>query len=114
MLKLLNNLIKQVLKKERVKGEINLVLTNDKEIHKLNKRYREKDKPTDVLSFYMGEEGIIGDIAISTETARKNAPRFGNTYKQELKRLVIHGALHLLGYDHGRKMKHAEEIYQKL
>ena len=114
MLKSLNNLIKQILKKEKVKGKVNLRLTNDQEIKQLNKQYRKKDKPTHVLSFYMGEEGIIGDIAISTETAKKNAPRFGNTYEQELRRLVIHGTLHLLGYDHGRKMEHAEKIYQKL
>ncbi|MEE8638760.1 MAG: rRNA maturation RNase YbeY, partial [Candidatus Margulisiibacteriota bacterium] len=61
----------------------------------------------------MGENGVLGDIAISKETTQKNAKRFGVSYKNELKRLVIHGILHLLGYDHGRKMRDAEEVYQK-
>jgi probable rRNA maturation factor len=107
-------LIDKILKKEKAKGKINLVLINDRQIRKLNKRYRKKDKPTDVLSFEMGEDGIIGDIAISTETTQRNAKRYGVTYKRELKRLVVHGVLHLLGYDHGERMRNAEETYQKL
>ena len=107
-------LIKNILKKERAKGKINLVLMSDKEIRKLNRKFREKNKATDVLAFPMREEGILGDIAVSSETAKKNANRFGIEYKDELKRLVIHGVLHLLGYKHGRKMTNAEKIYQKL
>jgi probable rRNA maturation factor len=109
-----DKLVKQILKRERAKGKVNIVLMNDLEIHKLNKKYRKKDKPTDVLSFKMGEEGIIGDIAISTETTKKNAKSYGVTYKEELKRLVIHGVLHLLDYEHSEEMRDAEEIYQKL
>lgn len=108
------SLIRRILKREKAKGKINLILINDREIRKLNKQYRKKDKPTDVLAFPMGEEGILGDIAISFETAQRNAKRFGVPYRRELKRLVIHGVLHLLGYDHGRRMRDAEEIYQKL
>lgn len=107
-------MIKSILKKEKAKGEVNLILVGDKEIHRLNKKFRKKDKPTDVLAFPMGEEGILGDIAISTETTKRNAKHYGVSYKQELKRLVIHGVLHLVGYDHGRKMSNAEKIYQKL
>jgi len=111
---LFNRLIKSILKKEKAEGKVNLVLVGDQEIHRLNKKFRKKDKPTDVLAFPMGEEGILGDIAISTETTKRNATRYGVSYRQELKRLVIHGVLHLVGYDHGRKMRDAEEIYQKL
>ena len=108
------DLIRKVLKAEKAKGKINLRLMKDKEIRELNRKFRKKDKPTDVLAFPMGEEGVLGDIAISTETAKRNAKRYGVGYDQEMKRLVIHGALHLLGYDHGRKMRRAEEIYQEL
>ena len=107
-------LIRKILTKEKQKGKINLVLVGDKEIHKLNRDFRHKDKPTDVLAFPMNEDGVLGDIAISVDTTKKNARRYGVTYRQELKRLVIHGVLHLLGYDHGKKMRHAEEIFQKL
>ncbi len=107
------NLIKRISKAEKAEGKINLVLMNDREIRKLNAKFRKKDKATDVLAFPMGEDGILGDIAISTETTRRNAKCFGVSYKDELKRLVIHGVLHLLGYDHGRKMRNAEKVYQK-
>ena len=108
-----DSLIKKILKKEKIKGKINLVLVDDKEIRRLNKEFRKKDRATDVLSFLMDEDGIIGDIAISVETAEKNAKRFAVSYRREMKRLVVHGVLHLLGYTHGRKMRDAEEIYQK-
>jgi probable rRNA maturation factor len=108
------DLIKRILKAEKAKGRVNLVLMKDKKIKELNRRFRKKNKPTDVLAFPMNEEGVLGDIAISTETARRNAKRFGVSYEQEMKRLVIHGVLHLLGYDHGRKMRRAEENYQEL
>jgi probable rRNA maturation factor len=109
-----DKLIKRILKKEEVLGSINVILIGDKEIRELNRKFRGKDKATDVLAFPMGEEGILGDIAISTETARRNAKNFGVKYKGELKRLVIHGALHLLGYKHNKEMRHAEKVYQKL
>ena len=107
-------LIRKILTREKQQGKINLILVSDKDIHRLNRDFRHKDKPTDVLAFPMNEDGILGDIAISEETTRKNAQRYGVTYRQELKRLVIHGVLHLLGYDHGKKMRHAEKICQKL
>ena len=109
-----DKLIKRILKKEEVKGAVTLILVGDPEIRELNRKFRHKNKATDVLAFPMGEEGILGDIAISTETAQRNAVRFKVTYKAELKRLIVHGVLHLLGYEHGRKMRNAEEIYEKL
>ncbi|MDD5382843.1 MAG: rRNA maturation RNase YbeY [Candidatus Margulisbacteria bacterium] len=114
MLRSLKNLIKKILRSEKRTGEVNLVLMGDAEIRRLNRRFRHKDKATDVLAFPLGEDGILGDIAISTETAKKNAVKYGNRYQQELKRLVVHGVLHLLGYDHGKRMSRAEKIYQKL
>jgi probable rRNA maturation factor len=105
-------LIKKIIRGEKKKGEIDLSFVADKKIHELNKKFRKKDKPTDVLSFnYDGK--ILGDVIISRETTRRNAKKYGVTYNDEVKRLVIHGTLHVLGYDHGRRMKHAEEIYSK-
>ncbi|MFH1576227.1 MAG: rRNA maturation RNase YbeY [Candidatus Margulisiibacteriota bacterium] len=110
-----------ILKKEKGQGlpagrhgRINLVLVDDQRIRQLNHQFRHKDKPTDVLAFPMNEDGVLGDIAISVPTTRRNAKRYGVSYQAELKRLVVHGVLHLLGFEHGRKMRHAEEIYQKL
>lgn len=105
-------LIKKIIKGEKKQGEIDLSFVADRKIHELNKKFRKKDRPTDVLSFnYDGK--ILGDVIISRETTRRNAKKYGVAYHDEVKRLVIHGTLHVLGYDHGRRMRHAEEIYSK-
>jgi len=110
---LFNPLIKKILKKEGVRGRINLELMDDRRIRELNRRFRKIDRATDVLSFPLGEDGILGDIAISEAAARRSAKRYKVEYRDELKRLVVHGVLHILGYDHGEEMKSAEKIYQK-
>jgi probable rRNA maturation factor len=85
----------------RVRGTVSLVLTGDRTVHGLNLKYRGKDKPTDVLSFPgPGDEGGLGDIVISVETAARNARSLGRTLPQELDLLALHGFLHVLGYDH--------------
>lgn len=114
MLNIYKKLINKIIKKEGQQGSINLLLVDDQKIQQLNRDYRYKDKATDVLAFPMGEDGVLGDMAISLDTAKRNAKRFGVSYNTEMKRLVVHGTLHLLGYDHGKEMRHAEEIYQKL
>jgi probable rRNA maturation factor len=82
-------------------GEVALVLTGDRAVRALNRRYRGKDKPTDVLSFPgPGGELGLGDIVISVETAARNAKEYGRTLPQELDILALHGFLHVLGYDH--------------
>ena len=90
--------------------EISVLFCNDAFIQELNKEYRNIDAPTDVLSFesgdeYTDEDGKVwlsmGDIIISVETVSKNAAYFGVSQNEELKRLLIHGTLHLNGYDHG-------------
>ena len=90
--------------------EISVLFCNDAFIQELNKEYRNIDAPTDVLSFesgdeYTDEDGKVwlsmGDIIISVETVPKNAAYFGVSQNEELKRLSIHGTLHLNGYDHG-------------
>ncbi len=83
-----------------------LTITGDSEINAMNLQYRGKDKPTDVLSFpQIGDDQdpvvqSLGDIVISLDTTRRQAPKYGNTFGEELLRLLIHGTLHLLGHDH--------------
>ena len=86
--------------------EINVEITDNSEIQKLNKEFRGKDVPTDVLSFPMDEINpenglcMLGDIAISIEKAKEQSLEFNQTLERELMFLAIHATLHLLGYDH--------------
>lgn len=84
-----------------VKGEVSLVLAGDALLRRLNRDYRGKDRPTDVLSFPgEGGEAGLGDILISVETASRNARRLRRSLGRELDVLALHGFLHVLGYDH--------------
>ena len=91
--------------------EISILFCNDKYIRELNKTYRNIDAPTDVLSFENGEEyedeegkwKCIGDIVISLDTLPVNAEYFSEDKNSELKRLLVHGLLHLNGMDHGEE-----------
>ncbi len=83
-------------------GEVSILLTSDKNIRTLNRSWRKKNKPTDVLSFpaadFPGQSA--GDVAISIDTAARQARRFGHPLQIEIKILMLHGLLHLAGYDH--------------
>lgn len=85
----------------KVTGELTLVFGGDALLQRLNRDYRFKDKPTDVLSF-PGEGGEmgLGDVVISVQTARANAALFSRTLDEELEILALHGFLHVLGFDH--------------
>ena len=80
-----------------VQGEVDILIATNKRLRELNRRFRRKDKPTDVLSF---PRPSGGDIAISAQIALENAQRYGHSLAIELKILVLHGMLHLAGYDH--------------
>ena len=97
--------------------EISVLLVDDAEIRKLNGEYRGKDVATDVLSFPLEEEleddmepvviggpegRMLGDIVISVETAEAQAKAYGHSFEREMTFLLVHGVLHLLGYDHER------------
>jgi probable rRNA maturation factor len=87
----------------RLKGEVTVLLTTDDAIRKLNRQFRGKNKPTDVLSFPaegIGAEEIAGDLAISVPTALRQAIEQGHPLATEIKVLILHGLLHLAGYDH--------------
>jgi probable rRNA maturation factor len=87
-----------------LEGAVSVLLTGDEEIRRLNQRFRGKDKATDVLSFPAGEgfgrTRVAGDLAISMETAAREAEQYGHTLNLELRVLLLHGVLHLAGYDH--------------
>ncbi|MEN6582055.1 MAG: rRNA maturation RNase YbeY [Armatimonadota bacterium] len=90
--------------------EVSILLTDDKQIAELNKQYRGIEDPTDVLSFSLiegddefppdEEGGLLGDVVISIETAQKQAEAQGHDLDHEIDVLLVHGLLHLLGYDH--------------
>ena len=91
--------------------EISLLITNDETIHQLNKEYRQKDKPTDVLSFPMEDDIMLGDIVISLDTAKNQALEREIGLEREIAFLFIHGLLHLLGYDHETSVEDEKEMF---
>lgn len=83
-------------------GHVSVLLTNDTQMHTLNKQWRGKDKPTDVLSFPADriEFPFLGDIAVGFETSARDAAAMGKALPDHITHLLIHGAFHLLGHDH--------------
>ncbi len=107
-----------------LKGDkrLSIVFVNDIEIAELNKRFREKDMPTDVLAFPLSLEsevksleseknGYIGEVIISTERAMRQAEEYGHSFVDEVVILTIHGILHILHYEHSKEMEKKEEFY---
>lgn len=103
-------LARHVLEREEVEDgtELSLLLVGRDHIHRLNKRFAGDDHPTDVLAFPMMEDGtddddgalLLGDVVMCPDVARGNATDIGHDLAEELDTLVVHGTLHLLGYDH--------------
>jgi probable rRNA maturation factor len=107
----------------RLKGEVSVLLTTDAGIRGLNRRFRGKNKATDVLSFPADAEfakatGVAGDLAISVETAARQAAEQGHRLSVELRVLMLHGLLHLSGMDHetdaGQMARHESRLRAKL
>jgi probable rRNA maturation factor len=89
----------------KLQGSVNVLVTSNREMRTLNARFRKKDRPTDVLSFpseHMVNHSAAGELAISAEMAAQNARLLGHSAAEEIKVLVLHGVLHLAGYDHER------------
>ncbi|MGD0598240.1 MAG: rRNA maturation RNase YbeY [Terriglobales bacterium] len=104
-----------------LKGGVNVLLTSSAEMKSLNRRFRGKDQPTDVLSFPAepgAQKQFAGEIAISAEMAAQNARALGHSPAEEVKILVLHGVLHLRGYDHecdnGRMARREKQLRAKL
>jgi probable rRNA maturation factor len=99
-----------------LRGEVNIRVASSRELQELNRRFRKKNQPTDVLSFPSETPKLAGDIAISGEIAAANAAAMGHSTQTELKVLILHGLLHLAGYDHeadGGEMRTRETILRR-
>jgi len=117
-LDVIEKLLNFAAEKENVEddSEVSVTFVTNERIHEINREYREKDAPTDVISFAMEELGegeieligaqqprVLGDIIISVPRAEEQAKEYGHSFLRELGFLSIHGFLHLLGYDHMEK-----------
>lgn len=89
-----------VVGKKYQESEVSITLTDDTEIHALNKMYRNMDKPTNVLSFELGDDILLGDIYISLDTVMREARDANISVAEHTAHMVVHGMFHLLGYDH--------------
>ncbi len=119
-----SRLVEFVLKREKSwpRG-VAVLVTDDKGIRAYHREYLGKDTATDVISFGLGEKEHLGDVVVSAETARRECGRYGATARQEFERYVVHGVLHLLGYDdhkakdykemHGRQEKYLKAFGRK-
>jgi len=99
---------------------LSILLVDDDEITQLNRKYLSRDHPTNVLAFAMGEGEdrelnpyLLGDVVISTETAHKEARQRGLTVQEEMALLLVHGILHLLGYEHEGAPEEAAKMQAK-
>ncbi|RAK22432.1 putative rRNA maturation factor [Anoxybacillus vitaminiphilus] len=106
-------------------AEVSVTFVDNEKIREINRDYRGKDKPTDVISFALEEMGdgeieivgaelppVLGDIIISVPKAREQAEEYGHSFMRELGFLAVHGFLHLLGYDHGTE-EEEKEMFSK-
>ena len=98
----------------RARGTVTVALVPDARVRALNRTYRRKDMPTDVLSFPAEERGILGDVVIATGVARRQARAAGHSLQTELRVLALHGLLHLLGYDHEHDDGQMERLERRL
>jgi probable rRNA maturation factor len=101
-------------------GEVAICLVSDRKMREFNRRYRERDAPTDVLSFpgddtdAIDERRYLGDIAISVDTAARQARERNHALDRELEVLALHGYLHLLGFDHERDAGEMMRVQRRL
>lgn len=101
-------------------ADLTVVLVDDDAIRELNRRFRRRDEATDVLAFALregrrvaGDEAALGDVVISLDTAARQARRGGRSLQEEVRTLLIHGVLHLIGYDHERSPAEAARMRRK-
>lgn len=113
-IKKIKEVVKTVLKQEigDRSFEINILITNDNTIKEYN-IYRGKNEPTDVLSFAYGlDEEVIGDIVVSVETIDRQCMEFGNSFEEQFFYILIHGVLHIVGYDHETSDQDAQTMFE--
>lgn len=125
LLDLMRRVLEEAARTEEVEGELTVTFVGNERIHELNRDYRGIDRPTDVLSFAMNEEGedemeifldeemddmpnMLGDIIISIPKAQEQAEEYGHSFEREMGFLAVHGFLHLNGYDHETEAEERE------
>jgi probable rRNA maturation factor len=103
-----------------LEAELSLLFVNDLQIQALNRQHLRRDKPTNVLAFPMREgefstlhPHLLGDLVISVQTAKRQSPRFGLNEMETVILLMVHGVLHLIGYEHEGTKKGAREMTLK-
>lgn len=100
-------------------SELSIALVDDDAMQELNATWRDKDRPTDVLAFAqregedLGDPDLLGDVVISVPTAERQAAERGHSLEHELRELLVHGILHLLGYDHERSAAEARRMFKR-
>ncbi|MBO7060386.1 MAG: rRNA maturation RNase YbeY [Fibrobacter sp.] len=104
---------RRLLREEGTEKSVNIVLCTDEFVRVMNRDYRGLDKVTDVLSYEWHDEEFLGEIYIARDQVKRQAPEYGNSFYAEMKRVIVHGLLHLSGYDHikpaDRKVMRARE-----
>ena len=100
----LSRFVSRAQRTARLDGHVNVLVTTSRDLRRLNRQFRGKDEPTDVLSFPLGDRSatFAGEIAISADIARHNARLLGHSPAEEIKILALHGLLHLAGFNHER------------
>ena len=114
---LTKNVAKTAKHRKALKKQVGIVFIDKKAMRKLNKQYRQKDKVTDVLSFagggeVMDDDAFLGDIVLCVEQIKKQAEEHDLHASEELSYLVLHGLLHLLGYDHEESEAEAKKMFR--
>jgi len=122
----LKKIVKKVLEGENKKRDLSIALVGQDRMRELNKKYRGKNRVTDVLAFGQNKKlkiknqkfpillkSELGEVVICLQEVKKNAKRFGEKFEKELARVLIHGILHLLGYNHEKSKKGAEKMKKK-
>ena len=92
---------------------VSLAFVSPAEMQKLNKKFRKKNKPTDVLSFLLNDKDCFGEIVICPAVVKENSKKFKVSTKSEMLKVFVHGILHLCGYDHEKSQKKAEEMEKR-
>ena len=106
-------LVQKTLKSEKSdKSSVGVLLTGHTGIRRLNKKFLRHDYATDVISFGLGEEKNLGDLVVSVEMARKMSKELGIAFREELARYLVHGTLHLLGYE-DKKKKDRDKMHRR-
>lgn len=99
---IINNVAMKTMEELKLKGsaELSVVLSDSAAVQRLNRDWRGKDKPTNVLSFPAGEPGMLGDVVLAYEIVKQEAEEQKKSFDHHLMHLIIHGILHLVGHDH--------------